>query len=102
MLKGKSQLRKNQHGPVKEESELELVDESTMKANQEYRDIGNLNSDTLKLYFSSMSWFLFINFLFWTVVMVVSKSLIDFWLKGQAPGSNSHLHFLDRWFDYNF
>jgi hypothetical protein len=49
-----------------------------------------------------MTWILFLNWLFWNFWMVASKSFIDFWLKGEAPGGSSYLHFLNSWFDNDF
>ncbi len=60
---------------------MEEEGEEEAEANEEYRDEGNLQSETYLIYLRAMGCLLFVNYILWNLALVFMNSLIDFWLR---------------------
>lgn len=74
----KKQSSKN---PNHEVTELNNPDQ---EANEEYRDKGNISSDTFITYFKACSIPILAIMIIFNFIMQGSRSLIDFWLRSEV------------------
>jgi hypothetical protein len=76
-----------------------------VKAEEEYRALGSIKWNTIKKYFGSMNWFLFVNYVLFTFVVYFVRITLDFWLRSEVDpteGGSRFFDFINRFFDYDF